>query len=87
MSTPFPVLQPGDGPKFVRQEALSEYRAMLNHGQMLSRLAERGGLCPVEIFWNLRDTDWGSTPTKVTPEVLEAVRSIAYSEPPSGAEK
>lgn len=58
----FPVITPerwGDGcPRFVRWEALSEKWAQINHGQTLTRLAERGGLDPTELVANLGGFPW-----------------------------
>ena len=56
----FPVLHhyrrdPNDGmPDFVEWSALSEEQARANHGQTLTRLAERGGLSPREIVANVK---------------------------------
>jgi hypothetical protein len=77
----FPVLNGPHGcPRFVRWSALSETRAMFNHGQSLARLAERGGLDPLEIAANLAGTSWGSIP-RPTPETIaaavETIRPIA----------
>lgn len=52
----FPVLNAPPGcAKTVPFEALSELRALVNHGQSLQRLAERGGLSPKEIWLNINN--------------------------------
>lgn len=51
----FPVLNAPTGcAKWVRQDALDEEWAMRIHGQTLERLAQRHGLCPVEIMMNVK---------------------------------
>ena len=62
MSTPrlFPVLHPPKGcVPHVQWDALSNTQALKVHYQTLERLAERGGLCPTEIFWNVNGYKWG----------------------------
>lgn len=52
----FPVLNAPPGcAKTVPFDALSELRALVNHGQSLQRLAERGGLSPKEIWLNINN--------------------------------
>lgn len=46
-------------PKFVKLNELNESQASTNHGQTLKRLAERGGLDPVEIYWNIKKLNYG----------------------------
>jgi hypothetical protein len=62
----FPVLNKDHGsygapisgcPEFVPWELINphERQAQSNHDQTLRRLAERGGLCPEELYYVLRD--------------------------------
>jgi hypothetical protein len=61
----FPVLKPPPGcAAWVRLDALDEGWAQRVHGQTLKRLAERGGLCPEEIVWNLKRLKWGHKVTR-----------------------
>lgn len=39
---------------------LSERQAKSNHGQSLSRLAERGGICPAEALAIMDGLGWGA---------------------------
>ena len=56
----FPVLKPPPGcTAWVRLDAMDEEWAQRVHGQTLKLLAERGGLCPEEIMWNLKRLKWG----------------------------
>ena len=56
----FPVMKPPPGcTAWVRLDALDEAWAQRVHGQTLKRLAERGGLCPEEIMWNMKRLKWG----------------------------
>lgn len=74
----FPVLKPPAGcPKYVRLSALSEQQADCNHGQTLKRLAERGGLCPVEIYANIHGIKWGAIRQIPEAKAIELVKSIA----------
>lgn len=58
---PFPVLNaPPHCTAFVRWDALDESHAEKLHGQSLERLAQRGGLDPVEIYWNLHKLPFGT---------------------------
>lgn len=53
MRNTFPVLNAPDGcAKTVPVSCLNENHAKIIHGQTLSRLAERGGLIPREIYLN-----------------------------------
>ena len=55
----FPVLKPPNGcTTWVPWSALDAQWAMRIHGQTLERLAERGGLCPDEIFLNKHRLKW-----------------------------
>lgn len=45
-------------------------RAMRNHGQTLERLAERGGLCPIEALAVYEERD---CPTRATGDEIEAL--------------
>jgi len=63
MSALFPVLGGRDGdPKAVQWGRLSNEWALKLHGQSLERLAERGGLSPLEIWWNVHHLPFGSKP-------------------------
>ena len=53
----FPVLQEGWSFPW-RYVAPFEAQAQRNHGQSLSRLAERGGLCSVELLCVVNDLAW-----------------------------
>lgn len=59
-----------DCPEFVPWDLLrgAESQAQRNHSQSLSRLAERGGLSPLELYAVLRGIDfpWGGDYTKKT---------------------
>lgn len=58
----FPVLNAPPGcAKTVPFEALSELRALVNHGQSLQRLAERGGLTAKEIWLNVNNIGFDSS--------------------------
>ena len=46
-------------PKFVKWDELDENQAFTNYGQTLKRLTERGGLDPVEIYWNIKKLNYG----------------------------
>ena len=60
----FPVLfgrsknEDNEFPEYVRWSELSERWAQKNHGQTLTRLAERGGLSPCEIVGNVNRIEW-----------------------------
>ena len=55
----FPVLHDHEGMQdFVKWSMLSEEQAQKNHSQSLKRLAERGGLSPEEIVWNVKGLGW-----------------------------
>lgn len=76
MNSPFPILFnygfDSSNAKFksIPWEAIQPYepQALLNHGQTLSRLAERGGLCPQEALLVLTEKPlscWRIIPTDV----------------------
>lgn len=77
----FPVLGrdkwPKDCPKYVRWDALSEDQAMKNHSQTLERLAERGGLSPVEIVLNVKSRDLFDRSLVGSDYAMELLKSIA----------
>ena len=45
-------------PKTIPMNLLNEWWAQSNHGQSLTRLAERGGLSPSEIVANIEKRPW-----------------------------
>ena len=45
-------------PDFVDWSKLSNDQAIANHSQTLKRLSERGGMCPREIYANIKDVCW-----------------------------
>ncbi len=60
MTARFPILKPYGVdlkgrvlPRSIRWDALDEEQAQRNHAQSLARLAERGGLDPVEAIANI----------------------------------
>ncbi len=66
MSKGFPILwshtvpERERTPRFIRWDALNEEWADRNHGQTLTRLAERGGLSPCEALANIERRPWRS---------------------------
>lgn len=74
----FPVLghkNYRDCPRTVKWSELDDQWARSVHGQSLQRLAERGGLCPEEIYWNVHKLPWR---TKVSVNAaLDLVKKIA----------
>ena len=73
----FPVIKPINGhAKFVDWHKLDNAWAIKVHGQSLQRLAERGGLNYIEIYWNLHKLRW-DTPVALE-EALKAVDAIIY---------
>lgn len=54
----FPILGKTGNVKYVKWDKLSEKQAQANHGQSLTRLAERGGLSWEEIYWNYYKLEW-----------------------------
>jgi hypothetical protein len=85
---PFPVLgyeKYPNCPLSVNWSALDAEWAMRLHSQTLKRLAERGGLSPIEIVWNINNFEWR---TQVNPEfALDFVRGIAYVDNPAMKDK
>jgi len=74
MADTFPILS-GKSIKAVPWALAEEIRrqAYHNHGQSLERLAERGGLSPLEFLGAARGLDWGQlTPLARTGEDMEA---------------
>jgi hypothetical protein len=74
----FPVLGNAkyeDCPESVKWGELDDAWASRVHGQTLERLAERGGLSPIEIVYNVNKLEWA---TKVCPKFAVAlVKRIA----------
>jgi len=58
MSGEFPILQSGPT-MFIDLSLLSDQWAQKVHGQSLARLAERGGLSPVEVVMNIKRIMYG----------------------------
>ncbi len=74
----FPVLRGGgDLPKFVKWRKLSEFWAQKNHSQSLERLAERGGLSPIEIVGNVEGIDWIDLSSVSEERARDLVKKIA----------
>jgi hypothetical protein len=65
-------------PRSVKWSALDDRQAQLNHSQTLERLAERGGLSPVEMMCNVsRIGLWAINHDQVKPhEQVNFVKSI-----------
>lgn len=68
----FPVLAYGRGPGAIASvpwSLVEPHRdwARLNHGQTLERLAERGGLCPVELWMVIHGHAWCAPSPSLTP--------------------
>ena len=64
-------------PKFVKWSELSEAQAQSNHGQSLSTLASRGGLCPCEMVGNVKGIDWCDLLKISGPEIKETMAKLA----------
>jgi len=75
----FPVLSYDrykDCPSSVKWSELDDAWALNVHSQTLERLAQRGGLCPEEIYWNVNHLQWS---TKVDEKAaLDLVKRIAF---------
>ena len=85
--TPFPVHSYAEFvktyprcPRYVRWSALNEEWAQRNHGQSLTRLAERGGLDPFEILANVnrRKLDFRRMPAAELYAAIEAIIPLEY---------
>ncbi len=61
-----------DCPRFVPWDFLAphEAQARRNHDQSLIRLAERGGLDPVEMYWIVNGLPWGTADPKKKEAVM-----------------
>ena len=66
----------GNCPKLVKWELLDPAWALKVHGQTLERLAERGGLCPEEIFINIHHLKFMDEVDKK--EAVALIKSISY---------
>lgn len=65
-------------PAYVKWNDLDNSWALQVHSQTLERLAERGGLSPEEIVYNLNKLQWG---TKVGRQfAICKVKEIAFNE-------
>lgn len=68
---------------------MREARAERNHGQTLLRLAERGGLCPQEVWANLSDQRLNGKMVRSTDmgdrEVIAQIRSYVLTARLTGA--
>lgn len=54
-----------------------ETQAQANHGQSLDRLAQRGGLDPIEVWFLVKGRAWGDVSDGVTYEqALDLVNSL-----------
>lgn len=51
-------------------------QAYWNHGQTLERLAERGGLCPLELWCVVHDKKWKEKGAMTSALALEWLRGI-----------
>lgn len=70
----FPLLGTGLA---IRRALLDEATAQRNHGQSLTRLAERGGLSPCEAVAVLNRRDWKRMETKAALlELMEATQKL-----------
>lgn len=67
-------------PAYVRWSALNEEWAQRNHSQSLSRLAERGGMSPAEIIFNVdrRKLDWREIKALTKEEWGKRIRPLEY---------
>lgn len=52
-------------------------RARTNHGQTLERLAERGGLCPVELWMLVHERGWTAADLGLSPSPAQVTREEA----------
>lgn len=76
---PFPVLRAPPGcASFIKWSALDDRQARVNHSQTLERLAERGGLSPVEIFGNINRIKWRDLGGVDKAAAVELVNRLAY---------
>ena len=76
----FPVLGEGSKcAKYVDWSKLDDDHARKVHGQSLQTLASRGGLCAIEIWWNVHKLKWDDKPLDQSAP-YECVKKIAVSE-------
>ena len=68
-------------PRYVRWSALNEEQAQRNHGQSLDRLAQRGGLSPEEIVFNVerRGLDWKQMKAITPAKWGEKIKLLEYT--------
>lgn len=68
-------------PRYIRWSALSEEQAQRNHSQSLDRLAQRGGLSPEEIVFNVerRRLDWRQMKAITPAEWAEKIKPLEYT--------
>lgn len=78
MSKSMPILgRIVDGcPSSIPFDALTERWAQNNHGQSLSRLAERGGLSLTEVAANIEERRWRSMTDDELREALKALKTV-----------
>ena len=74
----FPVLNPPKGcALYVPWDKLDEKWALHVHSQTLKRLAERGGLCPAEIYGNIHKLEWRDLSRVYVGKAVDLVNRLA----------
>lgn len=77
----FPILGRTGSVKYVKWDKLDENWAQEVHGQSLSRLAERGGLCWEEVYLNYYKKPWSHNIKGDDPKLWsQMVDAVAYKE-------